>query len=152
MNALSTSVVVVFFGDLSCGIPWALSCSNYSNCVKTRRRPRFDRSHWILIISRRVSLIVTLELGILTSLRRTVTLGQRLEYTVRTFTSPWFAGELTDIHRLEKAIGNGEPSKYFTTTTTKWQIPDAERTEREDLMREGFTLISPLSMKSSSST
>jgi len=62
-----------------CRIPWVLSCSNYSNCAKTRWRPHLDRcSHWILGISRRVSL----KLGILTSLRITATLGQRLEQTI----------------------------------------------------------------------
>ena len=69
-------------------IPWALSCSNYSNCAKMRRRPRFDRgSRWILIISQRVSLTVTLELGILTSPRNTVLLGQQLEQTILAYRS-----------------------------------------------------------------
>jgi len=38
-------------------ILWALSCSNNSNCAKTRRRPHFDRySRWIIIIPRSVLL------------------------------------------------------------------------------------------------
>jgi len=54
-SALITSAAVVFFKGLYCGIPWALSCSNYSNCVKMRWRPHFDHcSRWILIISRRI--------------------------------------------------------------------------------------------------
>jgi len=48
-----------------------------------RRQRRFDRhSRWIFIISRRVSLTITLKLGLLTSLCITVTLSQRLEQTV----------------------------------------------------------------------
>jgi len=53
-----------------------------------RWRTRFDhRSHWILIISQRVSLAVKLELGILASLRIMVTLGQWLEQTILAYRS-----------------------------------------------------------------
>ena len=73
-SAQSANAAIVFFKRLNCRIPGALSCSNYINCAKKRRQPRFDRcSRWILIISRWVSLTVTLELGILTSLGITVT-------------------------------------------------------------------------------
>ena len=47
---------VVFFEGLYRRIPWALGYSNYSG-------------RWILIISQRVPLTVTLELGVLTSTR-----------------------------------------------------------------------------------
>ena len=77
------SALTVFLEELYCRIPCAISCSNYRNCAKMRGRPRFDRrSHWSHIVSRKVLLTVTLELGILTSLRITVTLAQRLEQTV----------------------------------------------------------------------
>jgi len=85
-SALSISAAVVLFEGLYYRISWALSCCNYRNCAKTRRRLCFDYcSHWILIISRKVSLTVTLEPGILTSLRITVTLGQWLEQTALTY-------------------------------------------------------------------
>jgi len=88
MSALSTSVAVVSFKGLYHRIPWGLSCSNYRNCAKMRWRTRFDlRSHWILIISQRVSLAVKLELGILASLRIMVTLGQWLEQTILAYRS-----------------------------------------------------------------
>jgi len=81
-SALSTSAVLVLFEGLYRGIPWVLSCNNCSN-YETRCRPRFDHcSRWILIISRRVSLSVTLEFGILISLHVTAALGHRLEQTV----------------------------------------------------------------------
>jgi len=81
-SALCTSAAVVLFEGLFCEIPWALNCSNYGNCAKTRPWPRFDRrSLWIFIIPR-FSLTITLLLGILTSLRIMVTLGQRLGQTV----------------------------------------------------------------------
>ena len=75
-SALSSSAWAVFFKGVYRRIPWALSCSTYSNCAKTSCRPRFDHcSRWICMIYQKVSLIVMLEFGILTSPRTMVTLG-----------------------------------------------------------------------------
>jgi len=80
--------VLVFFKGLYHGIPWAPSCSNYSNSAKTGWQPCFDRcTRWILIISERVSLTITLEYVILTSLCIPVTLSQPLEQTALTYRS-----------------------------------------------------------------
>ena len=83
MSGLSTSPDVVFSEGLYYRISWAISWNNYRNCVKTRWQSNFGLpSHWILIISQRVSLINTLAICLLTALRITVALGQRLDQMV----------------------------------------------------------------------
>jgi len=62
--------------------PKALTCSYYVGIQLIARC-----NQWILTISRRVSLTVTLELCILTSPRITVTSGLRLEQTVLAYRS-----------------------------------------------------------------